>query len=39
MRLIETPAFQDLLARNATIDMPVVHAVVQEWKPFLISSA
>jgi MHS family shikimate/dehydroshikimate transporter-like MFS transporter len=37
MRLIETPAFQDLLARKATIDMPVVHAVVQEWKPFLIS--
>jgi MHS family shikimate/dehydroshikimate transporter-like MFS transporter len=37
MRLIETPAFQDLLARNATIDMPVVHVVVQEWKPFLIS--
>jgi MFS transporter, MHS family, shikimate and dehydroshikimate transport protein len=37
MRLIETPAFQDLVARKATIDMPVVHALVQEWKPFLIS--
>jgi MFS transporter, MHS family, shikimate and dehydroshikimate transport protein len=37
MRLIETPAFQDLVTRNATIDRPVVHALVQEWKPFLIS--
>jgi MHS family shikimate/dehydroshikimate transporter-like MFS transporter len=37
MRLIETPAFRDLLRRKATIDRPVVHALVQEWKPFLIS--
>jgi MHS family shikimate/dehydroshikimate transporter-like MFS transporter len=37
MRLNDTPAFRDLLRRKATIDMPVVHALVQEWKPFLIS--
>lgn len=37
MRLVETPAFRELKARNAVIKMPVVHAVVQEWKPFLIS--
>ena len=37
MRLIETPAFRDLLRRKAAIDMPVVHALVQEWKSFLIS--
>jgi MHS family shikimate/dehydroshikimate transporter-like MFS transporter len=35
-RLMETPAFQDLQARQGTIKMPVVHALVQEWKPFLI---
>jgi MHS family shikimate/dehydroshikimate transporter-like MFS transporter len=37
MRLNDTPAFRDLLRRKATIDLPVVHALVQEWKPFLIS--
>jgi MFS transporter, MHS family, shikimate and dehydroshikimate transport protein len=37
MRLIETPAFRDLVARKATIDMPVVHTLVNEWRSFLIA--
>jgi MFS transporter, MHS family, shikimate and dehydroshikimate transport protein len=35
LRLIETTAFRELLAREGTIDMPVLHALVREWKPFL----
>jgi MHS family shikimate/dehydroshikimate transporter-like MFS transporter len=37
LRLIETRAFRDLVARKATIERPVAHALLHEWRPFLIS--
>jgi len=37
LRLVETPPFRELQARRATLEQPVLHVLVREWRAFLVA--